>query len=125
MITANFDGSSRGNPGPSKIGFVIYEDGTELESERIPIPDGTNNEAEYKGLILLCKRLAQMGVQEVVIQGDSQLVINQVNGTWKTKKEHLQKLRIITKNYLDQIPNWKLEWVRREKNQKADSLAQG
>ena len=125
MYEANFDGSSRGNPGPSQIGFVISKDGKQIHSLATPIDDGTNNVAEYTALILTAEALVEMEVDEVVIRGDSLLVINQVNGLWKIKKDHLKPLAEAALDYLNKIPKWKLEWVSRDKNSVADSLAQG
>ena len=125
MYEANFDGSSRGNPGPSQIGFAITKNGEEVYSRSQPIPDGTNNVAEYQALISLAEVLVGMDVDEVIIRGDSKLVINQVNGLWKIKKPHLKPLAEAALNYLNQIPKWTLEWVKRDDNEAANSLAQG
>ena len=125
MYEANFDGSSKGNPGPSQIGFVITNNGKEVYSLATPIVDGTNNVAEYKALIATAKELVEMEVDEVVIRGDSLLVVNQVNGLWKIKKDHLKDLANDALTYLNKIPKWELEWISRDKNSAADSLAQG
>ncbi len=127
---ARFDGSSKGNPGPSHIGYVIFSDETEkyqLTKYSKAIDDGTNNEAEYKALIMLLKRVWKLGIGKIIIKSDSQLVVNQVNRKWKCKSDHLKQLlsevdRLLNKKH---IPDWVLEWEPREKNEVANKLAEG
>lgn len=122
---AYFDGSSKGNPGPSHIGYIILDSsGKVVISISEKIEDGTNNEAEYKAVIALLGKLCELKVRNVLIQGDSKLVVNQLVGAWKIKKQHLKELAEEAFVHLDQNPGWKLEWVPREKNELADKLAQ-
>ena len=128
VAVARFDGSSKGNPGPSHIGYVIFSDETEkneITHFSKSIDDGTNNEAEYKALLLLTKRIWKLGIEKIIIKGDSKLIINHVNGQWKCKAEHLKILLSQVKRMLDNIPNWKLIWEPREKNAIANRLADG
>ena len=124
IYEANFDGSSRGNPGPSKIGWTISKDNKVLWSECLEIDDGTNNVSEYQALIHLLKSIINKKIDNIIVRGDSKLVINQVNGLWKIKKTHLKILADQAKYYLEKIPNCKLEWVPRDKNESANKLAQ-
>ncbi len=126
MHTAFFDGSSKGNPGPCSIGYVILDeegkvviDYSEQVSER-----NTNNFAEYTALTKLLERLIELKVDSVLIQGDSLLVVNQLNGQWAVKSENLKNLYIIAKHHLKQIRDYRLEHVKRDKNKLADILAQ-
>ena len=121
---ANFDGSSRGNPGPSQIGWTISKNNKVLYSESLKIDDGTNNVAEYKALIDLLRNIVNKKIDNILIRGDSNLVINQVSGNWKIKKDHLKILAEEANSYLKKIPNYKLEWVPRDKNESANKLAQ-
>lgn len=88
------DGASRKNPGPAAIGVVVQRaDGRELESLGEPIGEATNNEAEYravtKGLHLAAKHTAGA----VEMRSDSQLLVRQLNGQYKTRKAELIELQ--------------------------------
>jgi ribonuclease HI len=122
--TAYFDGAAINNPGPAGIGYVILNDNNEIiwkHSEAIGI--ATNNEAEYQALIVLAKKLVDKKIDNVVIYGDSQLVVNQVNGKWRINHQHLFKLHREVCNILSEINNWQLHWVPRDKNSLADNLS--
>ena len=121
---AYFDGASQGNPGPSGVGGVIMDSKGKILCEISEfIGVGTNNEAEYKALIAIARRLSEMGVQSALIKGDSQLVVNQVAGNWRINHEHLYSLCNKALEELEKIPRWTLEWVPRKNNMHADRLS--
>ena len=92
-FSAYFDGACRGNPGSCGLGGVILDpDGKPIFEISRPAGHGTNNEAEYKALIAVAEALGKLAVQSVDIFGDSELVVNQVNGDWAIRKWHLQPL---------------------------------
>ena len=87
------DGASKGNPGPSAIGFGIYDDGWKpLEEYAESIGVATNNEAEYKALIkglLRCMRYCKGEVEHFT---DSKLVAKQASGEWVVRAPNLMSL---------------------------------
>lgn len=126
------DGGSRGNPGESAIGVVMYDQDEKMVWERgQAIGVGTNNEAEYKALDLACDWLLECKagnweacqVDEVYFYLDSKLVVEQMQGNWKVKEERLRKLRAEIKEKLDKI-NLKcfFQHIPREENKRADEL---
>lgn len=121
-FTAAFDGGSTPNPGDMKIGGWIRDpDGKRIYSYTEEIGHGTNNEAEYYSLTKLMEEIRRRGIQNVHIQGDSALVVNQVNGTWKAKDPRMKALR----DHIVKISygiSFKLEHVLRQFNSEADSL---
>ena len=93
-VLLQFDGGSRGNPGISGAGAVIYVDNEEKISACIPVFEQiTNNQAEYLGLKEGLKIAVEEGFKIIKIQGDSLLVINQVKGTWKVKNKNLKIIK--------------------------------
>ena len=77
----------------------------------------TNNQAEYLSLIYALSLLSSFGVQdEVIVRGDSQLVINQMKGVYRVKNEKLKPLYKIAKICLSNFKNVEFQWVPREKN---------
>jgi ribonuclease HI len=122
---AFFDGSATPNPGMMKIGGYIQGPGTKKKrvaeySEELG--HGTNNEAEYLSLIRLLNELKRLGIWKVKIHGDSSLVINQVNGKFKTRDPRMRVFRNTAIDLLRDINEWSLVHVPRAQNKGADSL---
>ncbi len=87
------DGASRGNPGPAALGVVLCDGFNKiLTKHRQSIGRATNNEAEYRALIRALELAAQYTRTRVEVYMDSQLVINQLNGTYRVKEPRLAKL---------------------------------
>jgi ribonuclease HI len=117
------DGGARGNPGPAATGVVIETpDGQVLYAGGETIGVATNNVAEYRALLAGLEHARELGATEVDVRGDSALVVNQVNGTWKIKEPHLRPLREEAVRALQGFDRWTLRHVRREHNAHADEL---
>jgi ribonuclease HI len=118
-----FDGASRGNPGPAAVGYaVVSSEGIVAEgSERIG--ETTNNRAEYEALVRALEVARDYGFDEVDVRGDSELVVKQVRGEWKTNDPGLRERRVTARELLSGFDRWSLEHVPREINDLADSLA--
>lgn len=123
------DGGSRGNPGVSGYGLVIYEDNQKIlyqEGKFLGIK--TNNEAEYSGIIAALKWIKKNKTNYNITQlnffADSQLMIRQLQGLYKVKAPTLLPLYAQVQQLLTQInlPT-KYTDVRREFNKLADELA--
>lgn len=121
---AAFDGSATPNPGRMKIGGYIrrLDNGRHVVSFSRDIGDGTNNIAEYAALLTLVKEAKTLGIKDIYIQGDSQLVINQVNGIWKAKDPRMIQYKNRVLSVLKHFEQWELKHVRRNFNKIADSL---
>lgn len=119
-----FDGASDPNPGPSAGGAVLFHPGTtDPVFERYEfIPHATNNEAEYNGLIIGLQEAADAGIKNLLIEGDSNLIINQFAGTWKIKAENLASLHKKARALLTHFDFVAIKHIPREKNVHADRL---
>ena len=118
------DGACRGNPGPSGIGASIEnENGDEIATVSSYIGNGTNNRAEYIAAIEGVKKAIQLQAEEIELRMDSLLVVRQVEGLWKIKHPSLKILNQELKHALNSLKKWRVKHVPREKNQRADSLA--
>ncbi len=118
-----FDGASRGNPGPAGAGRGSRgRTGTCLWEAARPLGMRTNNEAEYEALLLLLEEAVRRDLKELLVLGDSRLVICQMQGIWKIREERLRELadraRRLVKGRLVRY-----EWVPRERNARADRLS--
>lgn len=120
--TAGFDGSATPNPGEMKIGGWIKKDGKVIFEFQRSIGTGTNNAAEYAALLALVKEAQRRNIQSISIKGDSQLIINQVNGVWKAKKPTMKYYRNKVLSVLKNINDWELIHVVRKHNKEADNL---
>ena len=88
-----FDGASRGNPGEAGAGALIKDyNGKVLWQCADYLGDKTNNEAEYNAVIRLLKAAAEMGVEEIKIHGDSNLVVKQLSRIGRIKEPRLAEL---------------------------------
>jgi len=86
------DGAARGNPGPGSWAFVLVSDDKVLFEDKGTLGHTTNNVAEYNAIINGLKMAKRYGWTDVTVMSDSQLAINQLNGAWRVKKEHLRTL---------------------------------
>lgn len=120
-----FDGGSKGNPGKGYGSFEIHRNG-ELFDRQIEVPFGdnlTNNQAEYMSLIGGLKSIIQHPEinplkVEIVIRGDSQLVIKQLNGEWKVKNANMQPLWAEARGLLTEVGEWQAVWHDRSNSVK-------
>jgi ribonuclease HI len=123
-LTLQFDGGSRGNPGPAGIGVVIRaEDGTAIVTLGRFIGRATNNVAEYRALITAMEEAKKLGAKKVVIRGDSELVVKQMLGQYRVKNADLKELYAEAQAVIKQFDQAKIEHNLREKNALADKLA--
>uniref|UniRef100_A0A1D1YW85 Uncharacterized protein Mb2253c n=1 Tax=Anthurium amnicola TaxID=1678845 RepID=A0A1D1YW85_9ARAE len=121
-----FDGASKGNPGKSGAGVILRsEDGTVISRLREGLGVATNNAAEYRAVILGMKYALKKGFKQILIQGDSKLVCNQVNGTWRTKHKNLINLNKEAKELRDKFLSFTVRHVKRAFNSDADAEANG
>jgi ribonuclease HI len=123
-ITVNFDGGSRGNPGPAGIGVVLAaEDGTTLITKGKFIGATTNNTAEYMALILGLREAVRLGAVNILVRGDSELVIKQMRGEYRVKNPALKQLFEQAGDVAANFKSVRFEHNLRHHNSLADRLA--
>jgi ribonuclease HI len=84
----------------------------------------TNNVAEYTGIIKALEWLLEKNYnQKIIIRGDSQLVISQINGKYKVRAVKIIPLYQKVKSLLSKFKDIKIEWIPRDKNKEADELS--
>jgi ribonuclease HI len=119
-----FDGCSKGNPGKAGAGAVIYNNGIELDSSCIFVgKKETNNVAEYTGLILGLKLALNMDIKDLIVYGDSLLVIKQMNNQYKISSENLVSLFMEAQKLKSEFNKILFIHVYRTQNKRADELA--
>ena len=117
------DGGSRGNPGPAAYAFVLEaEDGTVLDARGEAIGVATNNVAEYAALVAGLERAVEVGVDELEVVSDSELLVKQMRGEYRVKNRALQDLFLDASRLARGIRRVTYTAVRREHNELADRL---
>ncbi len=123
-LTIEFDGGSRGNPGPAGLGVVVRAaDGTPLVTLGRYIGRATNNVAEYKALIAGLESAKKLGASRVAVRGDSQLVIKQMRGEYRVKHPDMKPLYAAARDLADGFEAATFTHNLRHKNELADKLA--
>lgn len=124
VLTLEFDGGSRGNPGPAAAGVVVRAgDGTPLVTIGKFLGRVTNNVAEYEGLILAMKKAKELGARRVLIRGDSELIIKQMNGQYRVKSPDLRPLYEEAQALFRSFEQASITHNYRHHNELADKLA--
>jgi len=117
------DGGSRGNPGQAAYAFVLEAaDGTVLDARAETIGVATNNVAEYSALVAGLERAAELGIDELEVVSDSELLVKQMRGEYKVKNRALQELVLDASRLARKLHRVSYTAVRREQNELADSL---
>jgi ribonuclease HI len=118
------DGAARGNPGPAGAGAVILSpDGHVVAKLGKFLGDSTNNVAEYMGLILGLKRAKAMGIKELDVYSDSELMVRQLAGDYAVKAEHLRPLHDEARALLRGFAEVDVRHIPREENAQADLMS--
>jgi ribonuclease HI len=124
VIVAYIDGGSRGNPGPAGFGVRIERgNGTLVEEIAESIGIATNNVAEYRGLLAALEWARRQGERELLVRSDSQLLVEQMRGVYKVRNPGLQPLHARARLLANEIGRVSFEHVPRERNARADRLA--
>ena len=117
------DGGARGNPGPAAFAYVLEaEDGTALAAEAESIGVATNNVAEYRALVAGLARAAELGVSELEVVSDSELLVKQMRGEYRVKDAKLRPLAFEASRLAGEVGEVTYTAVPRERNELADRL---
>jgi probable phosphoglycerate mutase len=124
-VVVEADGGSRGNPGPAGYGAVVLDadTGAVLAERSEYIGVDTNNVAEYRGLIAGLTAAAELGASSVRVRLDSKLIVEQMSGRWQVKHPSMRPLAreaVALRSKFDEVT---FEWIPRERNKRADRLA--
>jgi len=124
VLTMYVDGESKGNPGPAGIGIVIYNNDDQFVGKVSSyIGKKTNNQAEYVALIRAMLIAIYFKTKFLKIRSDSELVVRQLLGEYQINNSQIKKLYDKVMELKKQMPNFKIEHVMRNFNERADYLA--
>jgi ribonuclease HI len=121
LATIHFDGGGQ-SPGPVTAACTVELSDGSFHQDVRRFDQGTHNTAEWQALILGLRLARKHGERHVVVKGDSTLVVKQVNREWKTKNPALRSLRTEAEELLALFDSWRVEWIPRKENWRADQL---
>jgi ribonuclease HI len=117
------DGGARGNPGPAAAAYVLEaDDGHVLAAHGEVIGVATNNVAEYSALVAGLAKAVEVGVDELEVVSDSELLVKQMNGEYRVKSPPLVELSLEASHLARQLGRVRYRAVRRIENELADRL---
>jgi ribonuclease HI len=118
------DGAARGNPGPAAIGVIIQDQaGNSLARISRRLAATTNNQAEYRAVIIALEKAISLGARNVMLKSDSELVVNQINGKYKIRNTALRPLYQKIVQLAGTLESFKVSYIPRARNAEADALA--
>ncbi|MDD5686224.1 MAG: ribonuclease HI family protein [Elusimicrobia bacterium] len=123
-LIAYIDGASRGNPGNSAIGVVLYDNSHNIiKNISKYIGKTTNNVAEYTAFLTALEEAEKLGAKKIKIFLDSELVFKQYLGEYKINSENLKILLKKIREKQKCFESIEVEHILRERNTEADKLA--
>jgi ribonuclease HI/probable phosphoglycerate mutase len=118
------DGACRGNPGQGGAGAVLMDEkGNICATAKYSLGFCTNNIAEYKALILGMEEALKRRCRNLHIFLDSELLVNQINGTYRIKNENMKTLMRDVRKLLSYFDSYTVDHIDRSRNSIADRLA--
>lgn len=123
LVRLRIDGGSRGNPGPSAIGIVLEDaEGRVLGTVSRFLGVGTNNQAEYRALLVGLEVAYAEGARVIEVLSDSELLVRQMHGQYRVKNEGLQPLYEEARRLSRNFERISIRHIPREENTEADAL---
>jgi ribonuclease HI len=122
-IEIYIDGASKGNPGLSGIGVVIYQKHQTIKNVSVFIGQATNNIAEYTALIYGLQEALILRAEKVKVNTDSQLLYRQVKKIYKIKNPSILGLYQQAQHLISGFKEVEFKNIPREENRGADRLS--
>jgi ribonuclease HI len=117
------DGGARGNPGPAAAGIALYNNADNLiKIDGKYLGEMTNNQAEYNSLILALQHAQRLNAKKVTCYLDSELIVKQLTGKYKTKSRNISKLKEQTDKLAKSFDTISFIHVKRDQNKISDKL---
>lgn len=122
-LIAYADGGSRGNPGEAACAALITTtDKEELLRRAKRLGKTTNNVAEYEGVLLALDLCKELGAARVTLRIDSELVVRQIEGSYKVKNPDLMQLHHRAVLRARTFEKLQMEHIPRQENAVADAM---
>jgi ribonuclease HI len=120
--TVSIDGSSTKDMGGAGI-VLVFPEKDKFEYAIQLHFCATNNEAEYETLLAGLKLSKNMGIKNLIVKSDSQLIVGQVKGEYEAREDKMKKYLTVIQTLLPHFKKVEFLQIPREKNVDADRLA--
>lgn len=118
------DGASKGNPGPSSIGYVIYDSyGRIVDKSHKAIGHSTSNMAEYLALLEGIRHAKSLGASHLDCQSDSQVLVGHTNSQYNVKDPNLVSIMHSIRKEIEPLSHFYISHISRNYNREADHEA--
>lgn len=118
------DGAARGNPGDAGIGIVINDSqGKQIKRLYKYIGPATNNIAEYTALVYGLQEALILGLKDVVVHSDSELLVKQLSSEYRVKNANLKPYYEQFLHLRTAFHRLEVKQISREENKETDKLA--
>ena len=122
MWTLFVDGSS--NAKGSGAGLILLTpEEAEIEQCLKFEFKASNNQAEYEAMIAGLTMALDLGVTNLTVNSDSQLVVSQISGDYQAKDDTMAKYLARVQQLIERVGSVQINYVPREGNKRADELA--
>lgn len=121
-VQIHIDGAARGNPGPAAFAYIIRKGGTTLHKDKAPLGTKTNNAAEYTALLRALQKAVELGIKDLEIYSDSELLVKQMRGEYRVKNKDLQDLYEEAKELEAKVKPVRFQHIPRAQNSEADRM---
>lgn len=116
------DGGARGNPGPAGMGALLFSDDKLIDFDGAYHEHQTNNQAEYKALLIGLNMARKNKVRNLACFLDSELIVKQLNGEYKVRNESMISLYQEVQKLKENFESIEFVHVPRKQNKHADKL---
>lgn len=122
VVTIYTDGGSRGNPGPSGLGYyIVDQDGKEIKRGGEFLGMSNSRLAEYYGLKEGIEQAIELGYKKVHFKSDCLMMVNQMNGIFQVKNRDLMQVYSDILKLLEKLDSFSFTHVPRSQNEEADA----
>lgn len=103
---------------------MLLDDAGEIVEEGYRyLGEMSNNQAEYRALLLALESLQKYTINSLAVHADSELMVRQLEGKYKVKNQGLKPLYQKAIKLLSHFNSYSLKHVLRDQNAHADELA--
>jgi ribonuclease HI len=117
-----FDGSLKLQGAGAGILFIALG-GEQLKYALQLLFPASNNTAEYEALVHGLSILVSLGIKNLMVYGDSLVVISQINKDWDCSTDSMGKYYAVVRKLEDKLEGLEFHHVERDRNAAADALS--
>jgi ribonuclease HI len=103
--------------------MITDAEGATLAEKAVYLGETTNNQAEYRALLIGLQEALKLAPARLTIRMDSELIVKQLNGEYRVRNRDLLPLHSRAREMIEKLADVRIVHVPREENVHADRLA--